>query len=251
MTTPQDILPQRRSLLSSSLAAEKRQRAFFNINEVIEDENFIEHPEPELLASSVGVDGRMIPSTSTISLLSLNQQHQQAQQQQQTIQQSHDFYQSPKSLNGSSYLIRKNSMASYSNLQRLQPYQKLTSPPAPPDYIHSSTTNSININHHNGIPIPDSPNLDPVSLGGSPSRFWLSSQTPPISTNNSFKSRPTVAVHGNGNCSPVLHPVQTPIEELPMTPLLLNSRNDYFARVGRVSEGEEEDDDEEGQQDRF
>ena len=126
----------------------------------------------------------------------------------------------------------------------------MTSPSQIPDYIHSS--NGININnanHVNGIPIPDSPNLDPVSLGGSPSRFWLSSQTPPISTNNSFKSRPTVALHNNGSSSPVLYPVQTPIEELPMTPLFLNSKTDYFSRVARVSEGEEEDDDEDVQKD--
>ncbi|KAL6453116.1 hypothetical protein SBY92_000464 [Candida maltosa Xu316] len=161
-----------------------------------------DHPEPELLASSVGkeFDGRIIPSSSTISLLSLNQQE----------------------------ISRKNSMASYSNLQRLQPYQKLTSPPPPQqqqqqhDYIHS-----------NGIPIqslpPDSPNLDPVSLNGSPSRFWLSSQTPPAS---------------GVSTSPVLNPVQTPIEEPPMTPLFLNSRTDYFTRVNRLSEAEEEEEEE-------
>ena len=50
------------------------------INEVISEEDannlqYIEHPEPQLLASSVGkdLDGKLIPSSSTISLLSLNQ----------------------------------------------------------------------------------------------------------------------------------------------------------------------------------
>ncbi|EMG49114.1 hypothetical protein G210_0199 [Candida maltosa Xu316] len=265
-TSPQDVLHQptptnRRSLLSSSLAAEKiqqqhqqqqQQRAFFNINEIVEDNNNMmdDHPEPELLASSVGkeFDGRIIPSSSTISLLSLNQQ---------------EIYHSPKSLNQSlsstttniningstyhpSFLTRKNSMASYSNLQRLQPYQKLTSPPPPQqqqqqhDYIHS-----------NGIPIqslpPDSPNLDPVSLNGSPSRFWLSSQTPPASNNNSYKNHYTKTYYINTtgvSTSPVLNPVQTPIEEPPMTPLFLNSRTDYFTRVNRLSEAEEEEEEE-------
>ena len=40
-----------------------------------ENQHYVDHPEPELLATSVGkeVDGRLIPSSSTISLLSLNQ----------------------------------------------------------------------------------------------------------------------------------------------------------------------------------
>ena len=36
-----------------------------------ENQHYVDHPEPELLATSVGkeVDGRLIPSSSTISLL--------------------------------------------------------------------------------------------------------------------------------------------------------------------------------------
>lgn len=42
---------------------------------------------------------------------------------------------------------------------------------------------------------------------------------------------------------PVIRPVQTPLEEPPMTPLYLNrpnvTRSDYFSRVSTVSEEEE------------
>ena len=168
-----------------------------------ENQHYVDHPEPELLATSVGkeVDGRLIPSSSTISLLSLNQ--------------------SPS--------LRNSTTTSYTNLQhlqRMQPYhnQKVTTSPA--DYTHSfSTSRFIPIQQQ---PPPDSPNLAPISLGSSPSRFWLSS--PPKSMNRIGDE-------------PVIRPVQTPLEEPPMTPLYLNrpnvTRSDYFSRVSTVSEEEE------------
>lgn len=302
---------QRRSLLSSSLAGEKnftlssttqlllqQQQSdpstkylhqkhnsdyhMLCINEVLDEEKasntqYLDHPEPQLLASSVGkdLDGKLIPSSSTISLLSLNQDVSLKYNEQQQLTAS----------------VPKNTRTtSYSNLQRLQPYQRAntTSPPAQqqqqqlpslslPDSAGfqtlTITSNNAAANTTNSVllstpgTIPNSPNLDPVSLGGSPSRFWLSSQTPPSSstTTNVMKNRsnsqtlilsllqqlllhsqPQYIVHRTGSGtgtiykatrgddSPVLNPVQTPIEDPPMTPLFLSSVGgvkhvDYFS----------------------
>ncbi|KAI5961287.1 hypothetical protein CANMA_003807 [Candida margitis] len=313
MNSHTDARQQRRSLLSTSLAGEKNFSAsiqspqqqqqqqqqpemYFQQSQqeyhpmshehpilCINEENdrqgirYAEHPEPQLLASSVGKDlnGKLIPSSSTISLLSLNQdmsskfneqQYQQQQQQQ------------------SSFIMPKSSRTtSYSNLQRLQPYQRSAtmSPPVSQSYSHQQQLLSIaaspdgvslqpleiptannNTLLSNPGTVPNSPNLDPVSLGGSPSRFWLSSQTPPSSATYIMKSRtgqqvPLLSsssssshsqaqyvVHKsaggsiyearNGDDSPVLNPVQTPTEDPPMTPLFLSTTNnlkhvDYFS----------------------
>lgn len=262
------------SLLSSSLAGERRstispltslnqtssnphikaQNAFFTIDETM-DKKYIpnDHPEPELLASSVGkdLDGRLIPSSSTISLLSLN--HNNNKNNNNNNNNSNDNYSNNNSNNylttspnpnsnlnqyniqsylpsprsniqlnqpqpqsqtqpqnqiNTSFIDRKNSYhnitsrnsITHLNHIRLQPYQKFTSPsPTLPqaqqqqDYVtfhtnSNATSQSIPIDNKNGtsLMVPDSPCLDPTSLGGSPSRFWLSSQTPPRSLANSF-----------------------------------------------------------------
>ncbi|CCG25515.1 hypothetical protein CORT_0C01380 [Candida orthopsilosis Co 90-125] len=123
--------------------------------------------------------------------------------------------------------------------------------------------------------VPNSPNLDPVSLGGSPSRFWLSSQTPPSSSANILKtganqqasfqshhSKPQYIVHKagsgamykavKGDDSPVLNPVQTPIEDPPMTPLFLSNTNsakhvDYFNHYHPNHSDLKEEESEEGE----
>ena len=253
------------------------------INEVISEEDannlqYIEHPEPQLLASSVGkdLDGKLIPSSSTISLLSLNQDvpprsNEQSQQRQQQQQQQLSLS-----------MTKTSRTTSYSNLQRLQPYQRAatTSPPFQQHHSQQSQVSSrsspevvgfqpfamqsnYNTNMLLSIPgtIPSSPNLDPVSLGGSPSRFWLSAQTPPTPSTNMSRIQansqtvllqllqqhlhfqPQYFVHktrrgstnkvATGDDSPVLNPVQTPIEDPPMTPLFLSNTNtvkhvDYF-----------------------
>ena len=58
-----------------------------------ENQHYVDHPEPELLATSVGkeVDGRLIPSSSTISLLSLNQSPS-LRTQQQLLTQIYNIY---------------------------------------------------------------------------------------------------------------------------------------------------------------
>lgn len=159
---------------------------------------YLDHPEPQLLATSVGKDsdGQIIPSTSTISLLSLNQDIP---------------------LNN-----RKNSHTTinhYMNQQRMQHYHKLTSPEA--------------------INIPDSPNLDPVSLHGSPSRFWLTNQTPPRSLSNSLSRTQLNQLFSLGMIkrvgSPNLVPVQA--QDPPMTPLYLNESEGYFSYT-KIDENE-------------
>lgn len=196
------------SLLSSSLANERMNRQqpsdlaphFHSQAQYNDIQNQLnDHPEPELLATSVGrdMDGRLIPSSSTISLLSLNNQPQQLQQSPQ-IQQQASFHLSPQ-LNQNQFEdpnanynytsgsnrktnIRSRNSLTHLNQKRFETYQRLTSPPPGQDH---STSQSIPIN--NKFITPDSPNLDPTSLNGSPSRFWLSSQTPPRSMNNSYK----------------------------------------------------------------
>ncbi|ODV79403.1 uncharacterized protein CANTADRAFT_22146 [Suhomyces tanzawaensis NRRL Y-17324] len=339
------VLP-KKSLLSSSLASERAaygyaqnrnyhppSKAHFSLdggdrpspaNIDIQKHYTDDHPEPELLASSVGKDinGRLIPSSSTISLLSLNnlqndldstligstkdsqtlsklQQHFQLFQTQPVINQPQAFVDRKNSY---SAIPSRNSIT-HLNQIRLQPYQRFTSPPPAGPHMqqispqtsqesHHSTSQSIPINstYKGNIIVPDSPNLDPTSLGGSPSRFWLSSQTPPRSMSNSLtrnsrsylyqtqnNQNPNQTVlqpqiqtqtpstqgqdHANikksmyislqpnaenfnytttivpldsaGHDSPNLVPVQTPLEDPPMTPLYLNkltldSGDSYF-----------------------
>ncbi|KAK6460457.1 hypothetical protein DFJ63DRAFT_337828 [Scheffersomyces coipomensis] len=327
----------KKSLLSSSLAGEKRNiinsTTSINYNTINDQPHYTssshtnftqsqsinidiptsksssnytdEHPEPELLATSVGkeIDGTLLPSSSTISLLSLNYNHDQSQQapihhhQPQPQQQQQYLYnqKSPKVLQQSTFqqqpplqqptsIDRKNSFSNiisrgsltHLNQQRLQPYQRLTSPPPPPPPASSASSNptTSNVTHYypeyilshstttaqtiptkNNLPsnpndmvmeVPESPYLDATSVGGSPSRFWLSSQTPPngqrtlnrnhmyqpqhptyiplTNVNNTTQVSSSIPINSttNGGDSPTLDPVQTPLEDPPMTPLYLN-----------------------------
>lgn len=278
-----------------------------------------DHPEPELLASSVGkeIGGRLVPSSLTISLLSLNDHqsdtdsnstlkpfqvpspkighHENSYSQQQTPQ----IFQQGHSGVAATLMDRKNSygnvrlVASRSSItqQRMQPYHKFTSPP-PTQMTNSALPLSPSLSQQdmyqaqarpisiNRNVVPDSPSLGPTSLGGSPTKFWLSSQTPPRSVASSLsrnsriyfqqqhqQTPPAILTnqdhlsqgqsnHGQsepmhipmnnytlsassqrGDTSPTLGPVQTPSEDLPMTPLFLgkhagNFINDsYFGNV--------------------
>lgn len=210
-----------------------------------------EHPEPELLALSVGkeIDGRMIPSLSTISLLSLNQDSCQTYQTVAAPQPARVLPQ--MALNPQMQPIKPPLTSRNSTTRlglRLQTYRLPTPGNA---NLHSQLQGGGTA----AIPIrggvPDSPMLDPTSVGGLPSRFWLSSQTPPRSLGGSYKQRthvmpmlqiqpvmpePIYAGKGGGS-SPILYPVQTPSEDPPMTPLYLNG-DGYFALV-RIPEGME------------
>ncbi|KAI3402889.2 hypothetical protein KGF56_004350 [Candida oxycetoniae] len=280
-----DIRSSRRPILSSSLSSDTHQqhpaqylqqhqtsylqhRPIFHINECKNDDtneissssnsnvvHLMDHPEPQLLASSVGkgINGRIIPSSSTISLLSLNQEfppkfiHPNNQTAAQSSQPATSL---AKNLETRSYL----------NLQRLQQYSKTaTTPTTTAATTCSSSSGSLlaYLNHPNSVEyvtiqplqvsssvansMPSSPNLDPTSIGGSPSRFWLSSQTPPIGGINSNNKKPAHQFQtqtakrwgGNGDItgddSPILNPVQTPLDDPPMTPLLLTNKSmDYF-----------------------
>ncbi|SGZ54535.1 CIC11C00000003574 [Sungouiella intermedia] len=285
-----------KSLLSTSLAGEnystqKPDLQRFLMEELLKNLTD-EHPEPELLATSVGKDndGRLLPSSSTISLLSLSNNavsvstnyldFTPVQKQAPPVVPS-----GVPAVPMAPIMDRKNSynnMRSRNSLthlsqQRLQPYQKLTSPTVGSSAEFSSMTSPQNIPmpRNQSFMTPDSPNLDPTSLGGSPSRFWLSSQTPPRSLLNSLsKSRthifPFTQIHSQphgqhthtsvqtvqttgqvpiphsssvgsmhsvskaininkaGGESPVLNPVQTPLEDFPMTPLYLNGGGDNY-----------------------
>lgn len=307
------------SLLSSSLAGQKKQGLLMNgeagVGPVfIKDKNdrmvhqgmlvgdnidiADDHPEPVLLASSVGkeIDGRLVPSSSNISLLSLNNQYGSA------VTEGPEFVQTTgkasighlrnmssghlhSSINSSGNLIgtaaQQNSSGynnvssrtsmTYLNQRRYQPYYKFASPlpgqfsTPPSDPQSAMAGQGIPIQGKYNGKVPDSPSLDPTSLGGSPSKFWLSSQTPPRSIPNLIDKNmrsylhfegAQVALTGqqlnqsnlhtfsmtpindrsnyvtsstlkyyklDGNRSPVLNPVNTPLEELPMTPLHLNA----------------------------
>lgn len=237
------------SLLSTSLAREKGRvpTAYFNIDEGLEKSLPQDHPEPELLASSVGkdFDGRLIPSLSTISLLSLNNHNTSPNIAHQPTFQTRN----PVPERKNSHIISRNSLTHLSQI-RLQPYQKFTSPPPilqqqqQNDYLTTTSPQTIPMSGRLGT-VPDSPSLDPTSLGGLPSRFWLSSQTPPRSLAGSYTrgsrshlyelglttaTSKAIAIKHLGSDSPTLNPVQTPSEDPPMTPLYLGSNDDYFAR---------------------
>lgn len=285
-----------KSLLSSSLAGEKYAAQPPDIQKFVMEQlstNLTdEHPEPELLATSVGKysDGRLIPSSSTISLLSLSNNAAsvatnylefvpgQKQPPAGTLQAPMPPVMDRK--NSYNNMRSRNSLTHLSQ-QRLQPYQKLTSPTvgSSAEFTSISSPRNIPMPRNQGFMTPDSPSLDPTSVGGSPSRFWLNSQTPPRSLLNSLtKSRtqiyPLSKLHNNphapvqaiqtgqmqmqlpqgsnvdsmhavskainintaGGDSPVLNPVQTPLEEFPMTPLFLNGGgNNYFVFTNGVN----------------
>lgn len=289
------VMSNRPSLLSSSLAKERLKYPHSNFGAGEETTattttTMTDHPEPELLATSVGKDseGRLIPSSSTISLLSLNTANQQ-----ETSPQLNQYQFDDSHINRVSGIRSRNSIT-HLNQKRFETYAKITSPG--PTEIDHSTSQSIPINNKF---IPDSPNLDPTSLTGSPSRFWLSSQTPPRSMNNSYKksamyqlpqyqlhqqqiqhhqvqtqaqsqshtqiqhnqaqAHPQQQVHPQahphalqppvppmsiplnrkGSDSPTLNPVQTPQEEMPMTPLYLNEFHKGYFNTGHIDEANE------------
>ncbi|CAN3376300.1 hypothetical protein DIRU0_E26610 [Diutina rugosa] len=164
-----------------------------------------DHPEPEFRPQSCGKDaaGRLIPSTSSISLLNLN----------------NDIPRSPSMMMSPQPSDRKNSFAHH---QRLHHYRSVYSPP--------------NDQPSSPVAVPDSPSLDPTSLGGSPpSRLWLSSSAAPATAAGEAPSPSPASVPGfhqvrqtvyirttpKPAMSPVLFPVQTPLEEPPITPLTL------------------------------
>lgn len=219
-----------KSLLSSSLVGEKYSTQPPDLQTILMEQfsrNLTdEHPEPELLATSVGKDndGRLIPSSSTISLLSLSNNAASAAtnylefaavQKQPSL--GLLLVPAPPAMdriNSYTNMRSRNSLTHLSQ-QRLQPYQKLTSPTVGSSAEFTSISSPLNIpvTRNQGF-TPDSPNLDPTSIGGSPSRFWLSSQTPPRSLLNSLsKSRtqifPLTQLHSQplGHYAP--HPIQT------------------------------------------
>lgn len=250
-----------RSLLSESLARDQRKSrngSYYYPYHSEELNSTDEQPEPALLATSVGKDsdGRLIPSSSTISLLSLNQAPVPP-----TAHLSEMAFSGIKGSlipgdRASSYTnLRSRNSITHLNQQRLQPYHKLTSPiPNVSSEFPASSSPSFVPLARNISYTPDSPNLDPISGHGSPSRFWLSSQTPPKTAMSSlrtpnksnlinFTSLPKVqeneqicshsvsqaiAISNEGNKSPILNPVLTPLEDLPMTPLFLNHGDHYF-----------------------
>lgn len=252
-----------------------------------------EHPEPPLLATSVGkdLDGRIIPSSSTISLLSLsNNSHSNSTSNFAAGVPSNitNFVGNPANIADLQFSSNKltqtftpNSIErgnSFSNLrsrnsfnhlgqQRLQPYQKLTSPAmvGGPEFASISSPQNIPLKRNfSSLFTPSSPNLDPTSVANSPSGFWLNSQTPPASSSSigvyrssnahfssiagmtpmSGISEPArvqeeqgsqnlvskhINIQRSGGDSPILNPVQTPLEDGPMTPLYLNTDpNSYF-----------------------
>lgn len=268
-----------KSLLSKSLAGEKHGgspnfSSTDSFNEVFPESPTLasDHPEPELLATSVGKDsdGRLIPSSSAISLLSLNNNgnhsnnhHHGAGSQVHSPNPNnyhephnshphvqHHLHPGMEKKNSFHNIRPVNSFTHLNHLnhQRLQPYHKLLSPAMSQngDFSNIATPQSIPLARNLSFlqNAPDSPNLIPTSIGGSPSRFWLTSQTPPKSVSGSYKSRQLVlpltpftshttepgkfAPSAKGAQSPILNPVQTPSEDMPMTPLYLSSETDLY-----------------------
>lgn len=287
-----------KSLLSKSLASEGSMHeneppsplllANIDLSHLRDD-----HPEPSLLATSVGKDseGRMLPSSSTISLLSLSNNAHGTNGNSSTtnmVSALSNFSNmtgnppnyidlhfnhnklvpqtfTPTSIERGNSFSNLRSRNSFNHLgqQRLQPYQKMTSPGIPSGSEFASITSPQNIplkRNLSSVFTPSSPSLDPVSVANSPSGFWLNSQTPPRISNSLGKYKSSanqfvglhqinsiggtlniqekqgslhltskhIDIQRKGSDSPILNPVQTPIEDMPMTPLYLNSDSDSY-----------------------
>lgn len=187
-----------------------------------------DHPEPTLepMSDHKEFAGHMIPSTSNISLLLLNHQtdekltklQQMPSMSMGVLLGTHAPWTSMVSLGSrmghptTSLLHRDGSM-----LENESPFVPMRSSQLSP---------------------PSSPSLDATLVAGSPLRLWLLSHAPPIRTNPirrllNLSQRPQLALSlsavsvltlsRRGMPSPTLDPVQTPLEELPMTPLNLSS----------------------------
>lgn len=191
---------------------------------------------PNLLATSIDASsGRLLPSLSTISLLSLNRDNL-------------DLMTSPNELKRKS-MSRQTSFSSTARTapfqihqQRHQQYYNNSS------YAQSRRTSQqfpqqpIPINNHNGM-TPDTPTFGPTSLANSPSGFFLSQQQLPNSLQQQRHAFPNMPRHNSntgvqqlqqqsqqqpsqpaplvtGNMSPFLTPI--PGEQVPMTPLTLS-----------------------------
>lgn len=268
--TPQQLST--KSLLSQSLAdgahgtnVPPQDRRLFYVEDLEQDIS-PDHPEPSLLATSVGNDhdGRLIPSSSTISLLSLNNNMNSGQFYTSHMEHSTGNKgpvvgfnnTNPERVNSYTNLRSRNSIT-HLGQQRLQPYHKMTSPIVPPVGEFTSISSPKNIPwSKNQMITPDSPNLHPTSIGESPSRFWLNAQTPPNSLamakaknkfigngglgltplhpiNNERQPFPHTINITKGGDSPTLNPVQTPVEDMPMTPLYLSSEGGYFVSTNK------------------
>lgn len=164
-----------------------------------------DHPEPEFRPQSCGKDaaGRLIPLTLSILLLNLN----------------NDIPRLPSMMMLPQPSDRKNSFAHH---QRLHHYRSVYLPPNDQPLLP--------------VAVPDSPSLDPTLLGGLPPlRLWLSllaapataaGEAPlpsPASVPGFHQVRQTVYIRTTPKPAmlPVLFPVQTPLEEPPITPLTL------------------------------
>ncbi|ODQ83198.1 hypothetical protein BABINDRAFT_159638 [Babjeviella inositovora NRRL Y-12698] len=318
-----------------------------SVPQIIERTHTDDHPEPELLASSVGkeINGRLVPSSSAISLLSLNLSHTlELELELEALLADDDVFVlgpvSPQLLTRSVLCVsplnfknfsenkafflepdflgtppnprpaqpRANSATSISrwstrvNLNVQQQRNPLTGcgssnlnpisssitnyPPnnstniasikdkarvlptraqspksqlfASPDkaatfpiYIKSGPKANTTHTHVHLGSVPDSPNLDPISVGGSPSKFWLNPPMPIAHTSPEIIQRQAaspplyvmaqlspqqpslllvrgilpaaISIPINGDESPNLMPVNTPSEAPPMTPLQLST----------------------------
>lgn len=155
---------------------------------------------PELLATSVGKDsdGVLIPSSSSISLLSLNSStnkssfspHGISEQWRNNLQRSMKNQHRYPIGTSSSYLsgipTQPTNMGAPATLgTRRSSFAK--SPVGIPMRKINSNTHSIQIKVGNGRQVrqkhmePDSPSLGPVSASGSPSCFFLTDNSPPSS----------------------------------------------------------------------
>ncbi|ODV84381.1 hypothetical protein CANARDRAFT_181829, partial [[Candida] arabinofermentans NRRL YB-2248] len=170
---------------------------------------------PDLLATSVGVDGegRLVPSSSNISLLSLNQQFAQATTSTTNI--TSGFHTNPALSSDTA------------NNSQQQHHRKTNST--------SRHTETQSIQIHNGME-PDSPSLNPTSLAGSPSNFYLNHSSPPgslkshntsyinlnapLSLTHSQTARANSMTNSIGGRSPDFLPVSSTLP--PMTPLNLS-----------------------------
>lgn len=280
------------SLLSANLAAESN-RTYnkphtFHPEEQYDHNNFTDdHPEPELLATSVGKDleGRLIPSSSTISLLSLSNNNNNNSTPNITgsigygpssygdshttltgkMLQMTPAHPTNVFTNNAAAMTTADRKSSYGNLrsrnsithlsqQRLLLYHRTLTPNVT-QMAQFETSPQHGAQPRNPIFAPDSPSLDPTSLGGSPLRFWLNAQTPPnlmqrirnmmaAAAVNEYHALPSnqtqpaqisqnsvlqaIDIGRRASDSPTLNPVQTPLEEVPMTPLYLNPGDNYF-----------------------
>lgn len=228
----------RRASCASTCSSISSQRSFYinnsqDENAILDDDiyNISSTESPTLMATSMD-SNRLLPSLSTISLLSLgrDQQYQQQYMDNNSSSTCSPELKKRTTAGGSSRpgsrttSFSSHARASFHQQRHPQMYRR-----ASQQQVQQAQQQQITIQ------IPETPHFGPTSVTSSPSGFILSQQQLPASLqrqhgfppglnrqNSSNTTTTTTATLTNGSSSPLLYPVGNN-DEVPMTPLMLSN----------------------------